>query len=281
MLDKEAIREAADIQVVAEEIGIPIQLGKKNPMILCPCHDDEHFGSCYLDLKRNTFKCYSCGAHGDVFALVQAAMGVSFARAKEIVAEICGGSTQFKIQPGDETDIAYSGMIPRVDQEFIGLQNTPVYVSSGFYNSLEEIDDEERAQAETIYDKDNYVVGYCTTRKAASNPLYTLMKDDPEMYRFMIDSFCENTIERYQRVITLFHRPGISETALGRFVEDVNKYGLYDEIVKYVSSAVKRAQRISVKYGNGNAVKAEASADIERLSALANSIWAKDKEAPF
>lgn len=281
MLDKEAIREAADIQVVAEEIGIPIQLGKKRPLILCPCHNDRNFGSCYLDLGRNEFKCYSCGAHGDVFDLVQAAMGVSFGKAKEIVAEICGGTAQFETNDRNTAKAVYSGIIPKADQEFIGIKNAPVYADVELCDSLEELDDENRAYAVPVYDKEDGCIGYRLQKRVVANPLYALMQEDPEMYRSMIDNFCESTIERYHNVITLLHKPDIQNESLRHFAADVKKYNAYEEIARHISSFIKKAQNISAKYGNGKVTKAEYSGDAERLSAIANSIWAQEKEAPF
>lgn len=95
MLDKEAIREDADLFVIADELGVPIfeqkssySKRKDKHLIYCPCHNDHHLGSCYITHRK--FYCYSCNAEGDVFGFVQAIPNVSFPESLKIVADICG-----------------------------------------------------------------------------------------------------------------------------------------------------------------------------------------------
>lgn len=283
MLDKEAIKEAADIQIVAEEIGIPMSMRGRKPMILCPCHDDEHFGSCFLNLEKNTFKCYSCGAHGDVFRLVQAALNVSFEESQEIVADTCGGSRQFELN-GDEEKRLYEMrelMIPRADQDFIGLSNEPVYADIAYCSDADDLDDYDKPNAVEVVNEDMHVVGYRVRKRATSNPLYDLMQSDKEMYRRLIDDFCQRTVEKYQRVIDALNAPFPENTELGSGIRMVRKYATDFELIDALTRLIKRAQNISAKYGDGRAITANASPDIARLSALANSIWAKDLDAPF
>lgn len=46
----------------------------------CPFHDDHH-PSLYVDDERQTFMCYSCGAHGDVITFVEKKEGCTFTEA--------------------------------------------------------------------------------------------------------------------------------------------------------------------------------------------------------
>lgn len=283
MLDKEAIKEAADIQIVAEEIGIPISMRGRKPMILCPCHDDVHFGSCFLNLDKNTFKCYSCGAHGDVFRLVQASLNVGFEEAQYIVADTCGGSKQFELN-GDEEKRLYEMrelMIPRADQDFIGLNNESVYQDVAYYDDADDLEDSDKPNAVEDVGDDMQIIGYRVRKRVTSNPLYDLMQNDKETYRGLIDDFCQRTIEKYQHVIDALNAPFTEDTPLGEGIRLVRRYVTDFELIDALTKLIKRAQSISAKYGDGQAVVKNESPDIARLSALANSIWAKDLDAPF
>lgn len=61
------------IEGVAERLGLKV----KKKRSLCCFHDD-HTPSLYFNIKTNTYRCFSCGAHGDVFSLCQQMLGVSF-----------------------------------------------------------------------------------------------------------------------------------------------------------------------------------------------------------
>ena len=71
---------ATPIEGVADELGIEVV----RHMALCPFHGDRH-PSLYFDVKRNRFKCFACGASGDVIDLVMKYNNVGF---KEAVGRI-------------------------------------------------------------------------------------------------------------------------------------------------------------------------------------------------
>ena len=79
---------ATPIEDVAKRLGIEVGRHKA----LCPFHQDRH-PSLHFDIKRNRYKCFSCGASGDVIDLVMRYMNVSF---KEAVEWMTNGSVQFE-----------------------------------------------------------------------------------------------------------------------------------------------------------------------------------------
>lgn len=282
MLDKESIREAADILIVAEEAGIPLNLRGKRPQIICPCHDDQNFGSCYLDQEKKTFKCYACGAKGDIFDLVQAALNLTFNDAVAFVAETCGGTEQFKVSVGDiERNIQLSGkMLPRAEQVFIGLHNEAVYTDTAFYEDLEDIDDDKQRLAHAEYDQDNVIIGYRVEKRALSNPLYTLMQEDEDQYRSLVDTFCQRKIDFYNQIVADLHTPS-EDLERRKIISAIKEAVPYSTITKYLSSMIRKVQNISERYGNGEAVKNEESPYNESLCTIVNNIWKQDKDAPF
>ena len=87
--DTERVRAANDIvRVVAEHIAIR-RRGSKRYWGLCPFHK-ERTPSFAVCSSRQRFKCFGCGVHGDVFDFVQRIEGVSFQKAKEILAARAG-----------------------------------------------------------------------------------------------------------------------------------------------------------------------------------------------
>ena len=78
---------AMPIEEVAMKLGIEVGRHKA----LCPFHQDRH-PSLHFDIKRNRYKCFSCGASGNVIDLVMRYMNISF---KEAVEWMTNGSIQF------------------------------------------------------------------------------------------------------------------------------------------------------------------------------------------
>lgn len=72
---------------VIEELGYDLEphLYGARPyhLMLCPFHDD-HNPSLHVSVMTQRYRCWSCGAHGDVIQFVQDAMHVSFAEALRI-----------------------------------------------------------------------------------------------------------------------------------------------------------------------------------------------------
>ena len=74
-IDLDEIR-ATPIEEVAENLGI----GIVRHMALCPFHNDKH-PSLHFDLKKNRYKCFACGASGNVIDLVMRYNNVGFMEA--------------------------------------------------------------------------------------------------------------------------------------------------------------------------------------------------------
>ena len=67
---------ATPIEDVAESLGIEV----RRHNALCPFHEDRH-PSLHFDRKKNRFKCFACGAGGNVIDLVMKYMNITFKEA--------------------------------------------------------------------------------------------------------------------------------------------------------------------------------------------------------
>lgn len=83
-----AIRAKANIVNIVGSY-IPLTQRGKNYVCVCPFHDD-HSPSMSVSEEKQIYKCFSCGATGNVFTFVSEFENVSFIEAVSIVADKCG-----------------------------------------------------------------------------------------------------------------------------------------------------------------------------------------------
>ena len=85
----ETVKRAVDLINLASEYGLSLHRAGGKYQALCPFHDDHH-PSLTLDPDRQSYKCWACGAGGDVIAFVQAFERVEFPEALRMLAERAG-----------------------------------------------------------------------------------------------------------------------------------------------------------------------------------------------
>jgi DNA primase len=85
---KAAIKNAVDIVALVGEY-LPLRRAGSKFKALCPFHDD-HNPSLELNPDRQSFKCWSCGAGGDVFDFVKSYEHVDFPEALRMLADRAG-----------------------------------------------------------------------------------------------------------------------------------------------------------------------------------------------
>ena len=68
---------------------VPLTQKGKNFFGVCPFHED-HSPSMSVSEEKQIYKCFSCGATGNVFTFVENYLNVSFAEAAIILAEKAG-----------------------------------------------------------------------------------------------------------------------------------------------------------------------------------------------
>lgn len=87
-----AIKQAVDIVALIGEY-LPLHRAGSKYKALCPFHDD-HNPSMEVNPERQSFKCWACGAGGDVFDFVVAYERVEFPEALRMLAERAGVSLE-------------------------------------------------------------------------------------------------------------------------------------------------------------------------------------------
>lgn len=89
--DQAAIEQVQAANNIVDVISEYVNLTKKGREMvgLCPFHDD-HRPSLYVNQTKQIFKCFACGAGGDVLKFVQLKEGLTFPQALERLAQRAG-----------------------------------------------------------------------------------------------------------------------------------------------------------------------------------------------
>ena len=102
-MDRLELQKLRDLPIegVAERLGMQIVRHKA----LCPFHDDHH-ASLSFSMRRNTFRCFACGAHGGTIDLVMKRQNVGFR-------EACQWLTPLQLPRGGAFETASQEASPR------------------------------------------------------------------------------------------------------------------------------------------------------------------------
>ena len=91
MFDNSMVLQVQQANDIIDVIGEHVSLKKKGREMvgLCPFHDD-HRPSMNVNPVKQIFKCFACGAGGDVFKFIQMRESLTFPQAIERLAERAG-----------------------------------------------------------------------------------------------------------------------------------------------------------------------------------------------
>ena len=94
--DNNIIARVQQANDIVEVIGEHLSLAKKGKEMvgICPFHTD-HRPSMYVNPTKQIFKCFACGAGGDVLKFVQMRENLNFSQAIERLAQRAG----IKLEP--------------------------------------------------------------------------------------------------------------------------------------------------------------------------------------
>lgn len=131
---KEEIREAADLVDVASDY-VKLKRSGRSYKGLCPFHD-EKTPSFHVTPELGIYKCFGCGASGDVFNFVMEMEGVGFVEAMRTLAD------RFGVSLPEESD-------PEFDREHHlreGIYHALRYAGVYYHRQLMESNEAERAR---------------------------------------------------------------------------------------------------------------------------------------
>ena len=110
----EQIREVCDIVDVVSSY-VTLKRAGKDFKALCPFHN-EKTPSFYVVPDKQIFKCFGCGAAGDVFKFIQAKEGLGFVEAREMLARRAGVSLDDEKTASQRSDGPTKSDLERVNR---------------------------------------------------------------------------------------------------------------------------------------------------------------------
>lgn len=87
-ISKEKVKAALDIMDICHAFSGQVDTRPKQPLILCPFHQDKRLGSCRVYADTNTFYCESCQTSGDALKLASGYMGIPLTEMNELLEAI-------------------------------------------------------------------------------------------------------------------------------------------------------------------------------------------------
>lgn len=193
MYNLKSIKEDLSCVDAAESLGIKIQKRGNNISMLCPAHNDKHFGSCFCyDAK---WKCYACGAGGDVFSLIHEATGYTNSELFEEAAKLTGHPEKYKMGTQEENRYNEKKLefpLSSDELELLELEKNfliPDVKNIGFFNEETKYKRIQYSEQE-FYEYGNYL----------SFSIIDLYQEDPEGMKFI---FCNLAEEKEQKIEAL------------------------------------------------------------------------------
>ncbi len=121
-IDARDVKARADFIAIASRYTRLRRAGRQF-VGLCPFHQERH-PSFYVEPERKIWKCFGCGAGGDLFDFIMRAEGCDFPDALRIVAEFSvGGSPRERASEASEQFRAGVGAKP------LGLRSKPSFIA--------------------------------------------------------------------------------------------------------------------------------------------------------
>jgi DNA primase len=137
MFDNSIVIEVQQANDIVDLISEHVSLKKKGREMvgLCPFHDD-HRPSMNVNPVKQIFKCFACGAGGDVFKFVQMRENLTFPQAIERLAERAGIKLQKKQMPV-RNSAGEKSEIPQVDPNRLAKANA--WAAKHFCRNLQDV----------------------------------------------------------------------------------------------------------------------------------------------
>lgn len=87
-ISKDKVKDMISILELSQRYSPKIRENVRRPLIICPFHQDKNLGACRIYTDTNTFKCESCGAHGDMLKLASGYLGIPTSNMNELLEKL-------------------------------------------------------------------------------------------------------------------------------------------------------------------------------------------------
>lgn len=187
---------------VIDAFDIPNTTRRGRTYLLCPGHDDRHFGSCYVDKNDDGYYCYVCGEHVRKWDMVVKLCGNNGSSAREWFFRMSG------LSPTEERrDDPYKKVISLIRRLEKYLDNKPVH------NDLYVCDKVESSYGRSLNGE------YLYSEIAITNPLLSLYKSDKPAFKSIISGILQKELRKIKAKQTTY-----GESNDGLYINDVGLF---------------------------------------------------------
>lgn len=269
--DKRRLLEEATGFSVAEYLGMDVVKRGKYYFIQCPGHMkqmgkyDRVKSNCILTNKG--YKCYACGAEGNVITMVQEyyeyilGTPIPFAEVLGIIGDSLGGRKQFLIS-GEEVNVQQIHL-SKQDYELIGLSQT--YYFDEIVNATRNKTDDTLLYKKS---KDFETSGIYLVYEKGKISMVTLMNECPELYLSLIRQYSKTAAQKYKRLINDYCNRDSSKV---RELKEYSENGIIeDEIL------IGLRKRFTEKYNRAMEIYNEACCEDEEMADTTDFVESED-----
>lgn len=207
--DREELLDVVSPLMAVEYLGLPTKKMGSNLSILCPSHNDTHYGSCMILHGGKYCKCYACGKRFNALNILMDANGDSYYEALCTLAELAGREDDFeskKRPPKTKEEYRFADL-NNANKTLIGI--APYAHIKNITNAQEDVPEGNNF----FRDKDgNYV-----TYNGGGNPWIDLIKEDPETAEWIIQNKCKEKLVEYDSLIEQLRNPGCTKTSMNGY----------------------------------------------------------------
>jgi len=173
-IDKEKVKGLISILELSRMHSAQIRENVRLPLIICPFHPDKHLGACRIYPATNTFKCESCGAHGDMLKLASGFLGIPLSNMNELLEALI---QEFGISK-DSVRVDYTP----------GVKKPPVPVDRMTPEEYTELMHSDHYSIPTQYEEVEYEEGVFDYVPQSKTTIYyrTLAVKDPEFHDWVV-----------------------------------------------------------------------------------------------
>lgn len=185
MMRKGTLSDAIEVvstMDIVESFAVPYKKRNGKTYLLCPGHDDKHFGSCYIDKNDNGYYCYACGEHVQKWDMVLKLNGNKKSEAAEWFFRTAGMSPV-----AENKEDPYKKAVRLVRKLEAYLKNDVIY------NDVKVCDKIDSSYGRNINGE------YLYSELAITNPLVDIYKNNKQTFKDLVSQMLDSKIKKIAR----------------------------------------------------------------------------------
>lgn len=184
----DAINAVTTMDIV-EHFGVPYRVRRGRTYLLCPGHDDNHYGSCYVDKNDNGYYCYVCGEHVRKWDMALRLSGNNSSATAELFFRLAGitPTNEFIEDPYKKAQ----KLIKKLEQY---IKNDAVYNDTCVCDKID-----------SSYGR-NINGEYLFSEKVVTNPMLEMYKKSKTLFQQTVMHMLDNESKKVARMMAKYNK---------------------------------------------------------------------------